>query len=392
LNKQYDYIIAGAGCAGMSLLMRIFVDPFFASKKILVVDADAKQQNDRTWCFWETKPDLFEPIVYHQWNRLDFYSDQYSSELSINPYTYKMIKGIDFYNYVKTSVSASPNIEWRNTTVKRLIDHRFEIEASNELAGVELADGETIFAEYVFSSILFEPIKTKPSEYHFLQHFKGWEIKTAVDCFDSSRAVFMDFRVGQEAGTTFMYVLPTSSNTALVEYTLFTEELIEDEAYNIALEKYISETLQITDYEILHEEKGVIPMTTKPFPNAKGRHIFIGIAGGQAKASSGYAFKYIQKRTAGIVAAMKQGKHLAYGKGFQHTKGHLYDSVLLNVLHNRKMGGDAIFADIFKGIKASKVLAFLDNESSLWTDLKIMNTVPTRIFLPAALHELKQLM
>ena len=171
MNKQYDYIIAGAGCAGMSLLMRIFVDPFFASKKILVVDADAKQQNDRTWCFWETKPDLFEPIVYHQWNKLDFYSDHYSSELSINPYTYKMIKGIDFYNYVKTSVSVSPNIEWRNTTVKRLIDHRFEIEASNELAGVELADGETIFAEYVFSSILFEPIKAKPSEYHFLQHF-----------------------------------------------------------------------------------------------------------------------------------------------------------------------------------------------------------------------------
>lgn len=392
MQKQYDYIIAGAGCAGMSLLMRLHADPFFAAKKILVIDADSKAQNDRTWCFWERTPDIFESIVHHQWHQLDFYSNHYSTALDIDPYCYKMIKGIDFYNYVKTSVASSPNIEWRNTTVKRLIDHRFEIEASNELAGVELTGGECIYAEYVFSSILFEPIKAKPSEYHFLQHFKGWEIQTTVDVFDASKAVFMDFRVSQAAGTTFMYVLPTSANTALVEYTLFTEQLIEDKAYDQALIEYINNVLQIKDYQILHEEKGIIPMTTKRFPNAKGQHIFIGIAGGQAKASSGYAFKYIQKRTAGIVAALKKGKRLNYGKSFHHAKGHLYDSVLLNVLHNRKLGGDAIFADIFKGMKANKVLAFLDNESSLWTDLRIMNTVPTRIFLPAAMHELKQLL
>ncbi|MBT9485382.1 lycopene cyclase family protein [Sediminibacterium sp.] len=392
MQKQYDYIIAGAGCAGMSLLMRMVVDPFFASKKILVVDADAKQQNDRTWCFWETAPDLFEPIVHHQWKKLDFYSNHFSSELSIEPYTYKMIRGIDFYNYVKASVSKSPNIEWRNATVNKLVNTTFEFVGSNEIAGIELVDGEIIYADYVFSSILFEPIKAAATEYHFLQHFKGWEIKTATDCFDSSKAVFMDFRVSQEHGTTFMYVLPTSANTALIEYTLFTEELLEDELYNVALRQYISEQLQLKDYEILHEEKGVIPMTTKHFPYAKGRNIYIGIAGGQAKASSGYAFKFIQKRTAALIDAIKNGKDLSFGKSLKDSKGHLYDAVLLNVLHNRKMPGDEIFAAIFKGNKASNVLAFLDNESSLLTDLKIMNSVPTGIFLPAAFQEMKQLM
>ena len=392
MNKQYDYIIAGAGCAGMSLLMRMMSDPFFASKKILVVDADEKQQNDRTWCFWETAPDLFEPIVHHQWKKLDFYSNHFSSELSIEPYTYKMIKGIDFYNHVKTNIAASPNIEWRKTTVKKLVDTTFEIVATNEIAGIELADGEIIYADYVFSSILFEPIKTAAHEYHFLQHFKGWEIKTATDCFDSSKAIFMDFRVSQEHGTTFMYVLPTSPNTALVEYTLFTEQLLEDNAYNEALKKYIGETLQIADYEILHEEKGVIPMTTKQFSYAKGNNIFIGIAGGQAKASSGYAFKFIQKRTAAIIEAIKKGKNLSFGKKLKDSKGHLYDSVLLHVLHFQKMQGDEIFASIFKKNKTSNVLAFLDNESSILTDLKIMNSVPTGIFLPAALREMKQLM
>lgn len=392
MQKQYDYIIAGAGCAGMSLLMRMVVDPFFASKKILVIDADAKQQNDRTWCFWETQPDLFESIVHHQWKKLDFYSNRYSSELSIDPYCYKMIKGIDFYNYVKANTAALSNIEWRKATVTKLVDTTFEFSGTNDLAGIELIDGETIYADYVFSSILFEPIKAASTEYHFLQHFKGWEIKTARDCFDSSKAVFMDFRVSQEHGTTFMYVLPTSANTALIEYTLFTEELLEDELYNVALRKYISEQLQLKDYEIMHEEKGVIPMTTKHFPYAKGRNIYIGIAGGQAKASSGYAFKFIQKRTAALIDAIKNGKDLSFGKSLKDSKGHLYDAVLLNVLHNRKMPGDEIFAAIFKGNKASNVLAFLDNESSLLTDLKIMNSVPTGIFLPAAFQEMKQLM
>jgi lycopene beta-cyclase len=33
LQQQYDYIIAGAGCAGLSLLHRMMMHPFFNQKK-----------------------------------------------------------------------------------------------------------------------------------------------------------------------------------------------------------------------------------------------------------------------------------------------------------------------------------------------------------------------
>lgn len=110
--------------------------------------------------------------------------------------------------------------------------------------------------------------------------------------------------------------------------------------------------------------------------------------GGEAKASSGYAFKFIQKRSSAIVDALKNHRSLAINKSFAEKKGHLYDAVLLHVLHYQKMAGDQIFASIFKGNKASSVLSFLDNESSLITDLRIMSSVPTGIFLPAALQEM----
>lgn len=383
MNKEYDYIVAGAGCAGMSLLMRMASDSFFSSKKILVVDADDKSLNDRTWCFWEKEADIFEPVVHHIWEELDFFSNHFSTVMDIAPYQYKMIRGIDFYNYVKNKIAPVSNIEWRKATVSKLIQ-----KSTDHLAGVELTDGTVLYADYVFSSIVFEPVSTAPRDYHFLQHFTGWEIETNSPVFNPGRAVFMDFRVGQEHGTTFMYVLPTSATTALVEYTLFTESLLPDEVYEKAIRDYIGGELKIQDYTITHREKGVIPMTTYSFPRYRGNHVYIGIAGGEAKASSGYAFRFIQKRTAAIVNALKQGKSLEINKSFSEKKGHLYDAVLLHVLHYQKMPGDEIFAAIFKGNKASSVLSFLDNESSLFTDLKIMSSVPTGIFLPAALQEM----
>ena len=386
MKKEYDYIIAGAGCAGLSLLMRLMADPFFADLQILVIDASDKTSNDRTWCFWEKEPDIFEPVVQHQWTSLDFFSPAFSGTLSIEPYTYKMIEGLAFYQFVKNAAAKKANIHWLTDSVQSVIN-----EPRNGLAGV-VVTGRTIYAKWVFNSILFDAIRPEPNQYYFLQHFKGWVIRTEAPCFDPGKATFMDFRVSQEHGTTFVYVLPSTPTTALVEYTLFTESLLPGEAYDAALKHYISNTLQINEYTIAHEEFGVIPMTNAALPRVDGAIVYIGIAGGQAKASSGYAFKYIQKRTADIVRSLKAGGKMSAGAGFQAWKGLLYDSTLLHVLHHHKMQGSAVFADIFKHNRAADVLAFLDNESSVFTDLKIMGSVPTRIFLPAALKEMGQLL
>ena len=69
---KYDYIIAGAGCAGLSLLYRMLQDPNLNQKKILVLDKAPKNNNDRTWCFWEKDDGIFEEIVIHEWKSLEF--------------------------------------------------------------------------------------------------------------------------------------------------------------------------------------------------------------------------------------------------------------------------------------------------------------------------------
>lgn len=380
MAKQYDFIITGAGCAGLSLLMRILQQPTLCTKSILVIDEQPKNKNDRTWCFWEKENGLFENIVHHSWQELQFESTDYTSSFSIAPYQYKMIHGLDFYNYIINFASNYSNVEFRYEKV-------LSITTENNKAIVQLAN-EKIVANYIFNSILFEQPIIAKNEYYLLQHFKGWVIETNESCFDINKATFMDFTVSQQHGTTFMYVLPTASNKALVEYTLFTEKLLQQEVYTTALQEYITEKLGIQAYNIVHEEFGIIPMTNHFFSPHQGKVVYIGIAGGQAKGSSGYAFNFIQKRTTQIVQSLVQNNHPFISKNFSDKKFHLYDSVLLNVLQNKKMEGAAIFSSIFKSNQPQNVLQFLDNDSNILQDLKIMSSVPTSIFLPAAIKEL----
>ena len=380
MQQQYDYIITGAGCAGLSLLMRLLQEPTLCNKKILVIDEQLKNKNDRTWCFWEKEEGLFEPIVHHKWNNLTFASSNFTSTFSIAPFNYKMIHGIDFYNYVLQFASTFSTVEFLYEKVK-------DIYTENDLAIVELTN-KKIVGNYIFNSILFETPTLKKTDYYLLQHFKGWVIETAENIFDIQKATFMDFTVSQQHGTTFMYVLPTAANRALVEYTLFTKKLLPQEEYTHALEAYIEKKLGIKNYNIIHEEFGIIPMTNYLFPNNEGKIIYIGIAGGQAKGSSGYAFNFIQKRTTQIVQSLIKSNHPFTKRSLNDKKFHLYDSVLLQVLQHKKMQGADIFAAIFKKNKPQTVLQFLDNNSSFLQDLQIMYSVPTTIFLPAAIKEI----
>ncbi|MBC7650499.1 MAG: lycopene cyclase [Deinococcales bacterium] len=360
--------------------MRLLQQPSLNQKKILVLDQAPKTKNDRTWCFWEKQNGMFEPIIHHRWQEINFLSNQHAAQLNIAPYTYKMLHGIKFYNYVINYAKQFANVEFRYEKV-------IAVDTKASKATVVLAN-ETLTADYVFNSIIFRQPQISKGKFYLLQHFKGWVIETKTPSFNPNVATFMDFTVSQQHGTTFMYVLPTSTTEALVEYTLFTNELLQQSDYENALKLYIADNLKITDYTIKHEEFGIIPMTNISFAKHKGKVINIGIAGGQAKGSSGYAFQFIQKRTEQIVNSLVKYNHPFTAKTLAAKKFHLYDSVLLHVLHHKKLPGDTIFANIFKKNTPKTIFKFLDNESNLLEDLQIMISLPTSVFLKAAMQEL----
>lgn len=376
----YDYIIAGAGCAGLSLAVHLIHSGKFSNKKILIVDKDDKQKNDRTWCFWEKKPGLFESVVFKQWEKTWFHGDKYSRLLELSPYQYKLIRGIDFYTYCFNLIKQQSNFEIRTGDIK-------EIKSEAGKSWIQVGDN-FFFTEYIFNSIIFSKPVLKKNEYYLLQHFKGWIIKTDKAAFIPLEATLMDFRVSQQQGTTFVYVMPFTETTALVEYTLFTEKLLDPLLYDEGLKEYIKDFLKIDSYKIIEEEFGVIPMTNHKFTSAQGNIINIGTAGGQTKASSGYTFRFIQKYSARIVENLIKRNNPFIALPGGPKKFRFYDGTLLHILKHNQLPGDKIFTQLFKKNKPRQVLRFLDNESSFSDDLKIISSLPTLPFLKAALKQL----
>ena len=378
---KYDFIIAGAGCSGLSLLYRILQTPSLQNKSILVIDNDQKKNNDRTWCFWEKDPGSFESIVHARWNTLEFISDTLNKKVNLGPYTYKMIQGIHFYNFVLEYAKKFKNIVF-------LQDSLTGIDSTINEATVITKKG-AYTAKYVFNSTnLFNPKINKKNS--LLQHFKGWKIKTINPSFNSKVGRLMDFSVSQENGTTFMYVLPSSSTEALIEYTLFSTSILKQETYVKELKKYIKDVLKIENYTIEHEEFGVIPMSLAKFEqNPKLNVINIGTSGGYTKASTGYTFQFIQKNVLDIVKNLKTGKSPVQKLSFKNKIYRWYDRTLINVLLAKKMTGKEVFTVMFKKNSVKKILAFLSNETNIYEDILIMKSFPKFPFLIAGIKSLK---
>ncbi len=351
----------------------------FSDKKILLIDREPKTKNDRTWCFWEAGDGFFEEIVYRKWPRVDFMSDTFSDTLDISPYEYKMIRGIDFYEYCFKEINKHPGIEVVYGHVGQCVGHRdgYSLQFNSKM--YQLGDA------IVFNSIYNKPETTKGS---LLQHFKGWVIESVKPVFDPDKASLMDFRVHQKHGTTFAYVLPFSPNRALVEYTLFTAQLLDPTQYDEELRQYIHQFLHLTEYTIKEQEFGVIPMSREKFTIFQNGVFNIGTAGGQTKASSGYTFQFIQKQSDRIMEYLPSGAGLSILPDTP-ARFRFYDNTLLHILVHNTLPGSRIFATLFKKNKASQVFKFLDNESTLTEELGIISSLPTWPFLKAALKQLR---
>jgi lycopene beta-cyclase len=391
LQPRYDLVFLGGGCATLSLLTRLIELGACADKRFLIIDPSEKKSNDRTWCFWEKGSGYFEKLVHHEWGALDFKQAEFSGRLDMGGYRYKMIRGIDFYEYCLRVLHASGQVDFLQDEI---MDFRGEIPDSRgemlRLTGKKTGKFR-VKTHGLFNSIPPELGKKQPGVVNLLQHFKGVVVESDQFNFDPNRATLMDFRVSQVEGTTFIYVLPLSKNRALVEYTLFTASLLTPEQYNQGIADYITVFLGVNDYNIVEEEFGIIPMTTQQFPWYANGAFNIGTAGGQTKGSSGYTFQFIQKRSAQLATVLQNSSDWSQLKSAlvklpgDAPRFQFYDRVLLQVLAAKYCPGDKVFATLFEKNPAHRVFQFLDNETNLLQELQIISSLPTWPFLKAAL-------
>lgn len=378
-----DFIICGGGMAGLSLAYYL-QNSQLSNASILIIEPQEKNKNDRTWAFWEAKKGTFENILYRKWNTVNFRdASNKIQKLDIGNYQYKLLRGIDFYNFIHTELRKSSNIQF-------LKDSVINIEDTDEYAIVKTATGQTYKANFVFDSTYKLKLNI-PKNHNLLQHFKGLVIRSEKAVFDPALPEMMDFGVEQYNECRFMYVLPFDEYTAIVEYTLFTERLLEEKEYDAELKKYISEKLQIPDYQVIEEEFGIIPMSDEATNEFPSKHVVrIGTAGGYTNPSTGYTFQNTQKRLKTLVEQLeKTGSPVIKTSWFQ-KRFFFYASVLLNVLEQKRLPAAEVFARLYERNPASQIFKFLDGETNLWEEIKIMNSTKKLKFIAAVIGVLSR--
>ena len=351
--REFDYIIIGGGCAGLSLAYELEVNDKLKEKTLAIIETRKEYKRDKTWSFWKVFNHNFDDCVIKSWNNFTINSSDSSHELSNKKFPYQSIDSGKFYKKINSKLSTNSNISF--------FKNLSEINSEN--------------------SLIFNSVHEKELDKSKLwQHFQGIEIETPKNIFDEEIINLMDFNCDQRNDVHFFYTLPFSKNKALIETTWLSN--LEDQSltdYDLQLENYIENNLGIKNYKINFTERGAIPLF-HPLIKNNNKTIYIGSAGGMTRLSTGYTFLNIQEHSKYIVQnidKIEKIKMYNIGKKYQFL-----DKIFLSVLKNNPDKMPEIFFEMFKA-SSSCVIKFLSNKSNIFEDINIIRRMPKLIFIRA---------
>ena len=351
--KEFDYVIIGGGCAGLSLAYELERHNKLSDKTLVIIEPRAEYKRDKTWSFWKTFDHNFDDCVIKSWNNFSINTASNSRELRSEGFPYQSINSSKFYEKINAKLSRNKNISF--------FKNQNGIDTENSI---------------IFNSVF----EGKLDKSKLWQHFQGVEIETVSNIFDDEIINLMDFNCDQRNAVHFFYTLPFSKNRALIETTWLSD--LENKSltdYDLQLETYIKNNLGIKNYKINFTEKGAIPLFYPSFKN-DDKIINIGSAGGMTRLSTGYTFLNIQEHSKYIVKnieKIKKIKKFSLGKKYKFL-----DNVFLKVLKNHPEKMQKIFFDMFK-TTSNTVIKFLSNKSNIFEDLSIISKMPKFIFIMA---------
>ena len=354
--KEFDYIIIGGGCAGLSLAYELEINEKLKDKTLAIIEPRTEYKKDKTWSFWKVTSHNFEDCVKKSWENFTINIPKKTNHLECASYPYQSVDSGLFYEKINNKLEENKNISFfKNIS---------EINSKNS---------------FVFNSVP----SIKKDHRNLWQHFCGVEIETKNNFFDDGIFNLMDFDCDQRESVHFFYTLPYSKTKALVETTWLSKMNDSSQKdYDHQIKDYIENNLNLKNYKITYKEVGAIPLFYPAYEKVKNQ-INIGTAGGMTRLSTGYTFLNIQEHSKYIrenLDNIKDKKPYNIGRKYEFL-----DKVFLNVLKENSEKMPDIFYKMFKG-SANSVIRFLSNKSNLIEDLSIILKMPKWIFIKALFY------
>ena len=349
--REFDYIIIGGGCAGLSLAYELEIHEKFKNKTLAIIEPRNDYIRDKTWSFWKVAAHNFEDCVKHSWSNFSVNIPNQTKYVQCDNSPYQSIDSGLFYEKITNTLKKNTNINFfKNIN---------EISTENS---------------FIFNSVC----NVSDNKNDLWQHFSGIEIETNKDVFDNQIFNLMDFDCEQRDSVHFFYTLPFSKKNALIETTWISDlNHPSNQDYSIQLEDYIKNKLKIKNYEIKFKETGAIPLF-HPQNIKKINQMEIGTAGGMTRLSTGYTFMNIQSQSKYI---RENFENIQKVSNFNvNSKYKFLDNIFLKVLKKNSEKMPEIFFKMFN-CSPSTVINFLSNKSNIYEDFSIILKMPKRVFL-----------
>ena len=349
--KEFDYIIIGGGCAGLSLAYELDGHKKLENKTLAIIETRDEYKKDKTWSFWKVTPHNFEDCVKKSWDNFTINIPNNTKYVECKDKPYQTIDSGLFYQKIIDKLKKNTNIcFFKNIN---------EVNTENS---------------YIFNSVS----NAADSKNNLWQHFSGVEIETIKNSFDDEIFNLMDFDCDQKNSVHFFYTLPYSKTKALIETTWISDlnsASLKD--YDNQLKNYIENKLRIKNYKIIFKETGAIPLF-HPKNIKKLNQVEIGTAGGMTRLSTGYTFSNIQEQSKYIrknIENIKDTKIFSIDRKYEFL-----DNIFLKVLKNNPDRMAQIFYKIFSG-SPNTAINFLSNKSNILEDISIISKMPKWVFL-----------
>ena len=349
--KEFDYVIIGGGCAGLSLAYELEIHEKLKDKTLAIIEPRDEYKKDKTWSFWGVTSHNFDDCVKKKWENFSINIPDKTNYLQCKNSPYQSIDSGLFYEKINNKLNENKNISF-----------------FKDISQIDLKDA------FVFNSVP----SIKKDHRNLWQHFCGVEIETKSNFFDDEIFNLMDFDCDLRESVHFFYTLPYSKNTALVETTWLSKMNDNSQKdYDKQIKDYIENHLNLKDYKIIYREEGAIPLFY-PIDKHEKNKINIGTAGGMTRLSTGYTFLNIQEHSKYIAENID---NISKAKLFKIKKKYDFlDNIFLKVLRNNSSDMGEIFFKMFNS-SPKTAINFLSNKSNFFEDLEIILKMPKWKFL-----------
>ena len=373
--NNYDFIIIGAGCSGLSLLYEMNKSNVLKNKTCAVFDKRKNFSKDKIWSYWNIFEHSFSDCLLDQWDKVIVKGDK-EIILDCKDFAYQSVDSEKFYNKILKNISENKNIK---LFLDRGVD---EINEENNQITIK-SNNEIFKANLVFDSSLKN---NNTDDTKIYQHFYGCEINFKETANLSKHPILMDFNCNQGNWTHFFYTLPLGDNKIFIETTWISDQNnFAKEQYMHEINEYIQNNLNYKkEYTAGYNEMGSIPMFHFKDKANYQKVIKIGTAANLTRKSTGYTFLNIQKFTQELVQKLIKNQIITNTR--IQSKYNFLDKIFIKVLLEKKGNMHKIFLKLFKNNKTKDIINFLSNNSNFFQDIKIILSMPKLIFIKKLLN------